>query len=622
MARVTLIDSLGWQDGLFNLGLAYLTSSLKTAGHEVAVLDLNNRFRTPEGVAAEIAVQAPQYVGLSVKSATFASAVELYKHLSVLYPDITFIFGGPHVTLSSPDVVDEVPGAYFIRGDAEYTLRDFVTRHSQGGRDFTDIPGVMYRDASGVHASDPRTHTRDDLDTLPLPDFSGFDSRGDLKLYPLLTSRGCPYKCTYCSVPAISGSKWIYRSAESVVRELDHVRSTLGLNRFVIVDDNFTIHKRRAESVCQAIIDGGYDFIWSCGNGIRADRIWPDTAALMYQAGCREVAFGIESLDPDVFAGLVKGEEISHIRHGISVVQGAGIRVTGFFMIGLPGSTYGKDLRTLARARRIGLDNYFFGLTVPYPGTALWDWSQKNARFLVPWQNSYHISEVFRDGLDRVKVDPVFDTPDYPAPQRTKMFHIAQASKTRIKARSLRNIERALRTRPDRPLVVVRSSRRTALFETCARLSPESRHVLLWKGSAAFLDQIDERVRGAYTLRGLPGDGFLSAADAHAPELADLQGAVVIIDIPGGAADTYQNVVEFARALEPSKLVAFHGADCELLPIEAVEALTGRKTGPIPRPNPTPAPPRPPAPGPVPRGPILWMREVDTPATPAAGGRS
>lgn len=516
-----------------------------------------------------------------------------------------------------------MPGAIFIKGDAEYTLRDFVTRHAQGARTFTDIPGVMYRDGSGVQTSDPLTHTREDLDTLPLPDFSGFDSKADLTLYPLLTSRGCPYKCTYCSVPAISGSKWVYRSAESVIKELDHVKNTLGLNRFVVVDDNFTLHKRRTEAVCQAIIDQGYDFRWSCGNGIRADRIWPDTAALMHQAGCLEVAFGIESLDPDVFGGLVKGEEIDHIRHGISVVQGAGIRVTGFFMIGLPGSTYQKDMRTLARARRIGLDNYFFGLTVPYPGTTLWDWAQKHARFLVPWQNSYHISEVFRDGLERVKIEPVFDTPEYPAEQRKQMFTIAQASKTRIKARSLRAVERTLRSAPGRPVVVLRSSRRTTVFEICANLAPTSPHVLVWKGSPTFLDQLSASVRGAYDVVQVRGEGFFTAADADAAELTRLHGSVVILDIPGGASESYQNVVDFARALKPTKLVAFHGAECDLVPLDAFEPLTGRKTPTAVRPAPRPIH-RPEAPvrDDARPGRRFWTREVESTATAVPlGGR-
>src|SRR5215831_1298811 len=125
MARLTLIDSLGWQDGLFNLGLAYLSSALKLAGHQVRVLDLNNKFRTPDEIADVIGKQNPDYVGFSVKSATFANAVELHKALLEKYPRITFLYGGPHITLSGAEILDETPSAFFIRGDAEFSLPAF-----------------------------------------------------------------------------------------------------------------------------------------------------------------------------------------------------------------------------------------------------------------------------------------------------------------------------------------------------------------------------------------------------------------------------------------------------------------------------------------------------------------
>ena len=539
----------------------------------MTVLDLNNTFRTTDDVADRVGALRPDYVGLSVKSATFANAIELHKILAARYPEITVVYGGPHVTLSSPAILDEVPEAVFIRGDAEYTFRDFVTRHARGERELADIPGLMYRDRAGVHHSEPRNHTTDDLDHLPLPDFSTFDSFDALKTYPLLTSRGCPYKCTYCSVPAISGQFWVYRSPDSIMRELDYVLNTLKLRSVVIVDDNFTLHKRRTEAVCQAIIDRGYDFVWSCGNGIRADRIWPDTAELMYRAGCREVAFGIESWDRDVFAQLTKGEELEHVRHGIDVVRGAGIRVTGFFMIGLPGSTFRKDLRTLALARKqLKLDNYFFGLTVPYPGTELWDWAQQEARFLVPWQNSYHISEVFREGLERVKVEPVFDTPDYPAAQRKRMFQLAQRAKARGDARRLRSVERQLLADPDRPVVVIRSSRRDAVLRLASTLSQGNRHVLLWKGTGRFLETLDPELRGVYETTEVTGDGFFDARDAEQPGLSALAGAVVLFDVPGGSLDTYHNLLEFARALRPRRLIALVGPDVTMLPVVETKA--------------------------------------------------
>jgi anaerobic magnesium-protoporphyrin IX monomethyl ester cyclase len=568
MAKTILIDSLGWQDGLFNLGLAYLSSCLKEAGHQVHVIDLNNKFRTPEQVVEIIAEHKPQYVGFSVKSATFANAVELHRKIDGAIPGITYIYGGPHATLSAPTVLDEAPPAFFIKGDAELSFPDFIGRHARGETDFSMIAGMMYRNADGsIVNTDTVFHKK--IDDLPLPDFTTFDTFASFKTYPLLTSRGCPYKCTYCSVPAISGSTWVYRSAPSILRELDHVLNFLKMKTVVIVDDNFTLHKKRAESICQAIIDSNYKFMWSCGNGIRADRIWPELAELMYRAGCVEVAFGIESLDADVFGQLTKGEEIKHVRHGIQVVQKAGLNVTGFFMIGLPGSTYRKDLRTLALARKLHLNNYYFGLTVPYPGTKLWDWTQENARFLVPWQNSYHISEVFRDGLERLKLEPVFDTPEYPAELRKKMFHAVLAAKERSQDRSLKVIQRRLRAVPGRPIVVMRTSRRDNLFRFFKDIQPNNPHVLLYKGSDEFAKAMPADLRSAYEFVRIKGEGLTSATDAESLPMDRLQDAVVVIDVPSGNLPKYENLIEFARALKPCQIVALVGDKFELLPVRS-----------------------------------------------------
>lgn len=568
MAKLTLIDSLGWQDGLFNLGLAYLSSALKLAGHQVRVIDLNNKFRSTEQIVEIIGKQEPDYVGFSVKSATFANAVELHRKLAEEYPHITFVYGGPHITLSGPEILEETPPAFFIRGDAEFSLPAFVGLYQRGETDFRSVDGIMYRTPQGEPvAVATKFHTT--IDDLPLPDFTTFDTFADFKTYPLLTSRGCPYKCTYCSVPAISGSRWVYRSAPSVMKELDYVVNFLKMNSVVIVDDNFTLHKKRAESICDAIVESGFKFVWSCGNGIRADRIWPDLAAKMHKAGCVEVAFGIESLDDAVFAQLTKGEEIKHIHHGIEVVQEAGINVTGFFMIGLPGSTYRKDLRTLALARRLKLNNYYFGLTVPYPGTELWNWAQKSARFLVPWQNSYHISEVFRDGLQRIKVEPVFDTPEYPAEERKKMFRTVQQSKTRLQDRSLKIIQSSLRAAPGRPLVLVRSSRRDNIFVLFKEIRPGNPHIILHKGASNFRRKLDPALLSAYETIRVEGEGFLGAADAAKLPAELLRDAVVVFDVPNGNLARNENILEFARALEPRQIVALLGDQFEVLPVRA-----------------------------------------------------
>jgi len=528
------------------------------------VLDLNNRRRTPKEVVAEVEARQPAYVGFSVKSATFAHAVDLHRKLAEVRPDLTCLYGGPHVTLSGPSILDETPPAVFFRGHAEASLPAFIDLHARGGDDFSGIQGLLYRDSRGnVHDSGIAAPT--DLEAIPLPDFSRFDSVGSFTTYPLLTSRGCPYHCTYCSVPAISGRQWQARSVASVMKELEHVHTALGLRTFVVVDDNFSVDRRRAEAICQAIIDRGFSFTWSCGNGIRADRIWPGLASLMHRAGCCEVAFGVESLDEEVFGRLNKGEWLQQVKRGIEIAKTAGMSVTGFFMIGLPGSTYMRDLRTLALAQRLRLNNYYFGLTVPYPGTQLWDWAQREARFLVPWQNSYHISEVFREGTDRAALKPVFDTPGYTAEQRSRLFSLAQRAKTRHASRTLRAVERRLRLAPGYPVVVLRTSRRIEAIELFARIGDGHPHLLLWTGRGEFLETLAPALRDIFKPIEVPGDGTFRADLAKGAWADRLRHAVVVFDVPTGSLERYQNVLDFARALDPVQVVALVGDRLELL---------------------------------------------------------
>jgi len=565
MAKVVLIDALGWQDGVFNLGLAYLAAGLKAQHHDVRVLDLNNRVRTHADICAELADWNPQYVGFSVKSATFASALDLHRTLLPVCPEATYLYGGPHVTLVKEGLLDETPPAFFIRGEAEQALAEFVTRHSRGDTDFRDIPGMLYREAGGQVWSSEIAYQRN-LDDLPFPDFTVFDTFHLFKTYPLLTSRGCPYSCTYCSVPAISGSGWRPRSADGVLREVEHVLQSLKMDSVVIVDDNFTLHRGRAESICREIVARDLRFTWSCANGIRADRIWPELADLMFQAGCREVSFGIESWDPIVLANLSKGEELRDIRRGIGIAQAAGLKVTGFFMIGLPGSTYRKDLRSLAMARRLRLDNFYFGLTIPYPGTELWDWAQAHARFLLPWQNSYHISEVFRMGPDRLRIEPVFDTPDYPVADRRRFFQLVQDLKAGGAQRGFRRVRGRLQLEDGGPVVVIRSSWRDGLCALLADLSPDRSHHLVWKGADDPIHRLDPDLQQTYQPLHLPGDGYLDPSDAEQIRAQVAPGGLVAFDAPNGPLERYANVLAFARALRPKQILVLLGERFLLLP--------------------------------------------------------
>jgi hypothetical protein len=170
-------------------------------------------------------------------------------------------------------------------------------------------------------------------------------------------------------------------------------------------------------------------------------------------------------------------------------------------------------------------------------------------------------------------VEPVFDTPEYPAEQRKQMFRAVQESKSRIQDRSLRLVQNSLRTAPGRPLVLIRSSRRDNIFPLFKDIRPGNPHIILYKGSGEFLNHLDPGVRDSYATVQVAGQGLLAAADAAGLDLVRLRGGVVVFDVPNGNLAKSQNLLEFARALAPRQIVALLGDRFEILRVRPGKEL-------------------------------------------------
>ena len=417
--KVVLIDPPGFFGGL-NTGLAYLAGALGTAGTaQVQVLDFNNHSRDIRQ-RLEAAVRTADIVGVSVKTFTAPAGADFLRQAREINPSCLTVAGGPHVTLDGLGFMQTYPEcAVGIMLEGEESFTDLVA-----GKPLAKIPGLLHREGEKIVSTGTRK-PNPAIDALAFPDYQGFDSLPDGKIpaYPLLTSRGCPYPCTYCSVGKVSGLKWRGRCGENILAELEIARRLHGATEFKVVDDNFTYDMERAAGICQMLIDRNVGFRWSCPNGVRADRLTPELLALMKAAGCHTISLGIESLVPEVFAQIKKGEPLEKVLAAVRMIQQVGMRVEGFFIIGLPGSTYETDMQTLREARRLKLDAYAWSMLVPYPGTKIWEWVKSNdgksLRVLKDWREGLHI------GMIR---SPVFETEDYPAKLRVRAYHRAYLS--------------------------------------------------------------------------------------------------------------------------------------------------------------------------------------------------
>lgn len=408
--KVLLIDPPGWQKGVLNSGLAYLSAALLDAGFETKAIDANN-FPISDNELVKLAWDyGPGVIGFSVKSATVSSSARLSRRLKNECSGTVLIAGGPHITLYHREFLNE--NNHFdllFSGDAEISLP-------------RSLKGLKSRKKDAPKSQ--RQESLDDLDSLKFPSYDFFYPEPTDALlkekYPLVTSRGCPFKCTFCTVPPLSGAGWRGRAPENVIGELKYAKDKYGIKKFEIIDDNFAFKIERAKAISSLLIREDIDLRWSCPNGIRAAPLDEELAGLMKEAGCEEVSIGIESADEEVFRALKKGVTLDDIERSIGILKKAGMKVKGFFIIGLPGDNLQKLGKSLEFIKRTGLDGAEFGLFVPYPGTEAYEWARENGRALRDYKEGVHF------GADSIR--PVFETDEFTESQRVQALEKACAT--------------------------------------------------------------------------------------------------------------------------------------------------------------------------------------------------
>lgn len=417
--KILLIDPPGSVVGI-NSGLGYLSGSLAAKGVSAKVLDLNNNQENQKNRLYNELKNGFKAVGFSVKVNTILSAVKIAEWCKDFSRDIILFAGGPGVTIVGPDFLNEYKiFDYAFIGETENSISDFIDYVYEGKKDVKNIKGLCYRQ-DGKNISNPVDMPLN-LDGLLFPDYSVFDTFNNSKVYPLVTSRGCPYDCSYCSVKIISGKRFRAHSPENVVEELKQAKKRYWVNRFEILDDTFTQDIKRAKKICELIISENINMSWVCQNGIRADRIDKELLKLMKDAGCTDIWLGIESLDKGVFDKIKKGEDLEDILNAVNMAQDAGIDVSAFFIIGLPGSTYIKDMETLTKAKKLKLKLTTWSIATSYPHTALWEWVQKNGIIL----------RDYREVSFFVEPKCVFETQDYTEKERLKVYYKANLAFSR-----------------------------------------------------------------------------------------------------------------------------------------------------------------------------------------------
>jgi len=361
------------------LGLGYIVSYLRQ--HDISVSLVDCTFKSQEEALELVKNSNPRIVGIysmfSMKHPAIRMAKLLKNNCGML------VAGGPLPTLRPNDFLEDFD--VVAVGEGEHTMMELV--HAvEDHRSLSKIRGIVYKNDHDQIVQTPPRELIEDLDSVPFPARDLFDNPVYKKHYlekfgytttSLLTSRGCPFNCDFCS-RAVFGNRLRTRSAQNVVDEIESVLK-LGYDRIWFADDCFTFNRKRLFAICDEIIRRGLKINWECLS--RVDTIDRETALKMKKAGCVRVFFGIESGNNAVLALMKKQATADQARKAVFTAKSAGVQVGAFFIVGYPGETDETVLDTLRFASSLPLDYLSFTLPYPIPGTPLYERVKDNIEF-------------------------------------------------------------------------------------------------------------------------------------------------------------------------------------------------------------------------------------------------
>jgi len=318
----------------------------------------------------------PPVVGITSKITLTKYVREFINYSKKL--GITVIIGGPDASLR-PQKYVTLGADYVVVGEGEETTKELLSKLLKN-EDVKDVKGIFYKENEKFVETPPRPFIRN-LDTLGSPDRSLIDeykyrdvwlADHGFAMSTVMTSRGCPYACNFCSNPiAPFGRRYTYRSAKNVADELEELVNKYGFNRIWFADDVFTINRERTIALCKEILDRGLEFKWSCLT--RADRVDEELLKLMKHAGCEQIFYGLESGAQEMLDAMNRNMKVEVMRKGLLMTKKIGIRIHTFVLVGYPGERYETLLKTLDFMKEILPDEYSFTIAYPLPGTKLYD---------------------------------------------------------------------------------------------------------------------------------------------------------------------------------------------------------------------------------------------------------
>ena len=377
------------------LGLAYIAAVVREAGHDVKIIEANAHNLTHDQIKQEILDFNADFIALSASSSLMN---EVDKLCDLCPENVTKILGGIHASSVPDDVLTNHPKIdLLVRREGEETIVEILKK-----KPYEEIDGISYRrDGEIIHNKDSKFI--EDLDSLPLPardllpmdKYFSFEARYSPIDY-IVSGRGCPYRCSFCADFITSGRKLRARSAESIVKEIQHLVDAYRTQEIDFQDDNFTFYPKRIFEFCNLMIKTGLNkkVAWKVANGVRCDKLNLPMLKHMKKAGCYMLSLGIESGNQEILNKMRKAEKLEDIRNAVRWCHQVGIESRGLFIFGNIGENRKTMEDTIKFAKSLPLDTATFHVCIPMPGTEHHELIKKEGKFLdVGWEGLTAYSE-------------------------------------------------------------------------------------------------------------------------------------------------------------------------------------------------------------------------------------
>lgn len=357
-----------------SLGLMYIAACVERyTDHQIEILDTQAEKMNYEEMKSEIRKRNPDIVGIQAMTFTLVDVILTAKIVKELDKSIPLILGGPHVNIYPEETISNSEIDFLVLGEGEYVFPDLINALSQR-KDLSKIRGIVYKRNKEIINTGKREFITN-LDAVPFPahhlvPYQKYHSvlAKRTPITTMMTSRGCPFKCIFCTRPQL-GKIFRYRSAENVVDEMEQC-ARIGIKEIFLYDDTFTIKKQRVIDICNEILRRNLKIMWDIRS--RVDTVDEKILKKLKLAGCERIHFGVEAGTQGILNILRKGITLQQAEKAFQWSREVGITTLAYFMIGNPTESRKQILETIKFSVKIKPDYVHIALTTLFPATELY----------------------------------------------------------------------------------------------------------------------------------------------------------------------------------------------------------------------------------------------------------